>query len=434
MRKPIFFVIALVVLISLACGFDLTTANVKEAKMARDPDGEQPTTTFGQEDTFYLVAEVANAPDDTILKAVWIAVEVDGVEPGFSLGEKELSASGAVNFSLENDQFWPVGKYKVDLYLEGELDRTLDFEVEGEVVAEKPTYTPEPAPSPTPTPISESREALQSSTGDSLQLETATAELAEEVAEEPEPLPLDEEPYVHPSGAFSLALPKRWNQINEDEISAAFGDRLSRVGVIFVNFGEVLGEDELAEFIDSSTEIIADSFTDTYELIDEEDVLADDNFYYVGLSFDEGEGVADLFFEQVDTVVFVLYFASLQYAEMDPTWSAIIDSYKKDPQAAIAAVPVEEAASPPEPQPPPGPAVPADKGMLIFNNNTGTDFVIDVIGSSNTTEVVPPNNTTEFILDPGHYTINGHSPGGQWTINAYEFDLAAGQVFPLDLN
>ena len=70
----------------------------------------------------------------------------------------------------------------------------------------------------------------------------------------------------------------------------------------------------------------------------------------------------------------------------------------------------------------------------MFINNTGVDFVVDVIGPTNSSEVVPPNSTKEFVLDPGSYTINGHSPGGEWAINAYQFDLAAGQVFPLNLN
>lgn len=46
------------------------------------------------------------------------------------LDESELtSGSGTLTFSLSNSQPWPVGKYKVDLYLNEELDRTLDFEV-----------------------------------------------------------------------------------------------------------------------------------------------------------------------------------------------------------------------------------------------------------------------------------------------------------------
>ena len=150
MRKLILFAAAILLFTALACGFNFSTANITEAKLAKDADGNQPTTTFDQADTFYLVATVANAPDDTAVKAVWTAVEADGVEPNFLLGEKELTGGGSVNFSLENEQLWPAGQYKVDLYLNGELNRTLEFKVEGAAAAQEPTSTPEPTPTPEP--------------------------------------------------------------------------------------------------------------------------------------------------------------------------------------------------------------------------------------------------------------------------------------------
>ena len=33
-------------------------------------------------------------------------------------------------FTLSNNQEWPKGKYKVDLYLNGKIDRTVEFQVE----------------------------------------------------------------------------------------------------------------------------------------------------------------------------------------------------------------------------------------------------------------------------------------------------------------
>jgi hypothetical protein len=71
---------------------------------------------------------------------------------------------------------------------------------------------------------------------------------------------------------------------------------------------------------------------------------------------------------------------------------------------------------------------------MVFNNNTDVDFVVDVIGPTNDSKVIPPKSTQQFTLDPGHYTINGHSPGGRYAINAYQFDIAAGQAFPINLN
>lgn len=119
------------ILASLACSFSASTASIKEAKMARDNEGTQPTTTFSPTDTFYCVAELANAPDDTKVKASWTAVEVDGEQPNTSIDQAELtSGSGTLHFKLSNNGPWPAGKYKVDLYLNDKLDKTLEFSVQ----------------------------------------------------------------------------------------------------------------------------------------------------------------------------------------------------------------------------------------------------------------------------------------------------------------
>jgi hypothetical protein len=124
------FVVAVLLWVIIACGVSASTANIKDAKMALDPDGNQPTTVFSPEATFYCVVDLANAPDDTVVKAVWTAAQVEDVEPDFYLGEKDITlGSGRIHFELSNDNLWPTGKYKVDLYLNGELDRTLEFEV-----------------------------------------------------------------------------------------------------------------------------------------------------------------------------------------------------------------------------------------------------------------------------------------------------------------
>lgn len=122
---------------------------------------------------------------------------------------------------------------------------------------------------------------------------------------------------------------------------------------------------------------------------------------------------------------------------MEPTWQKIIESYVVDEEAALAAAPASAPAPAPKPTQPPapaGPSAPAGKGLFIFINNTGVDFVVDVIGPTNDSKVVPPNSRQEFVLDPGAYIINGHSPGGDYRIDAYSFNIAAGQVYPLNLN
>jgi hypothetical protein len=134
MSKRTFYIAfsAAVILFSMfACEFSASTANIDEAVMARDPEGEQPTTVFGPNDVFYCVVDLANAPDDTTVRAEWTAVNVEGVDPNTAIDQTELTTgSGELNFELSNTSAWPSGAYKVDLYLNGELDRTLEFTVQ----------------------------------------------------------------------------------------------------------------------------------------------------------------------------------------------------------------------------------------------------------------------------------------------------------------
>jgi hypothetical protein len=115
----------------LACSFSASTANIKIATLAKDPDGQQLTTVIAPTDTFYVVKEFANAPDYTKAKAVWTAVDVEGVEANHLIDQAEVtSGDGTINFKLTNNNQWPAGKYKVDLSLNDKLAQTLNFEVQ----------------------------------------------------------------------------------------------------------------------------------------------------------------------------------------------------------------------------------------------------------------------------------------------------------------
>jgi len=116
----------------LACGGSISTANISSAWMATDEEGNNPTTTFPQDAIFYAIVDLKNAPDDTKVKAVWTVVEAEGTEPNLMLNETEItSGDGLIHFQLENtDYLWPLGQYKVDIYLNDKLDQTLTFEVQ----------------------------------------------------------------------------------------------------------------------------------------------------------------------------------------------------------------------------------------------------------------------------------------------------------------
>jgi hypothetical protein len=106
--------------------------NMSDVKMATDEDGENPTTVFSPKDTFYCVGYLKNAPEDTKVTVVWIASDVEGIEPDTKI--KEISAkggSGLFRFDLSNNGPWPTGKYGVELYLNEakEPTKALSFEV-----------------------------------------------------------------------------------------------------------------------------------------------------------------------------------------------------------------------------------------------------------------------------------------------------------------
>lgn len=89
------------------------------------------TTTFSPSDTFHAVVTVANSTPDTKVKAAWTAVDAGGVQD-HPIDSKEVTVAqdGAVDFTLSLPHAWPTGRYKADIFLNGNLDRSLEFSVQ----------------------------------------------------------------------------------------------------------------------------------------------------------------------------------------------------------------------------------------------------------------------------------------------------------------
>ncbi len=65
------------------------------------------------------------------MKAIWTAISAEGATPNFKIDEVEKTSGDAtIVFDLSNTQPWPTGNYKVELYLNDKLDRTLEFQVQ----------------------------------------------------------------------------------------------------------------------------------------------------------------------------------------------------------------------------------------------------------------------------------------------------------------
>lgn len=136
------FLLLLAVLIIpvLACEFSASTASISNAVMAEGTEGDNfdpvgVTETYAPDQgDFHAVVSISNAPSDTKLKVVWTAIDVgDAAEPNTKIEETEVMVDGSrnIDFTLTpNQETWPAGTYKVDIYLNDKLDRTLNFSVE----------------------------------------------------------------------------------------------------------------------------------------------------------------------------------------------------------------------------------------------------------------------------------------------------------------
>lgn len=132
---PILLSVLALVAASLACQMFEPDVSLENLRMAHDENGDEITSTFTNTDAFYAVVDLKDAPQDTVVKAVWTAVEVDDSDPDYELEQHTLDVteetfSGSIYFKLSNDDLWPPGLYRVDMYLNETLAQSLEFNVE----------------------------------------------------------------------------------------------------------------------------------------------------------------------------------------------------------------------------------------------------------------------------------------------------------------
>jgi hypothetical protein len=129
------FVLSVVVLAlaSLACNFGASSANIANAHLSVDENDSQSTTTYAPDAaSFFCYFDLKNAPNDTVMKGVWTLVSAEGYSPDQEIDSAEITGgSNNYYFSLARSMdAWPVGQYKIDLYLNDTLVQTVNFNVQ----------------------------------------------------------------------------------------------------------------------------------------------------------------------------------------------------------------------------------------------------------------------------------------------------------------
>jgi hypothetical protein len=91
------------------------------------------TTTFSADATFHAIVTIADAPDNSKFKAAWYAVDVGSAAASNSLIDQyELTANGSrnIDFTLEPKTTWPPGTYRVDIYANDVVVKSVTFQVQ----------------------------------------------------------------------------------------------------------------------------------------------------------------------------------------------------------------------------------------------------------------------------------------------------------------
>ena len=149
-RHPAWLAVSLLVFIVLACNLtknkngNSNNANTgsnrpanaevytDEVYMAKDEDGPATSTFAPADRKVHVIINLNKAKTGTDVKVVWIAEDVEGATNKqlktleYTTKSSEKKIPGYLTWS----QDWPKGRYKVEIYIDGNLDRTVYYDVQ----------------------------------------------------------------------------------------------------------------------------------------------------------------------------------------------------------------------------------------------------------------------------------------------------------------
>lgn len=156
-HHPAWLAAGLLVFVVLACGIGKNTnrssnsnsnanrgaeivdsgsgAAIKEIHMAKDEGGKpgDQTDTFEPGDrTIHCVATLKESKSGTTMKFSWWIVDADGAQNQKikDIDYSTRTLENIIHGHLTLPQDWPRGKYKVQVYVNGDLDKTVNYTVE----------------------------------------------------------------------------------------------------------------------------------------------------------------------------------------------------------------------------------------------------------------------------------------------------------------
>jgi hypothetical protein len=125
--------VVVVLLVTLACGAGTTTPGASNFYMATDEAGTNRTNVFSPNDDFYVFFDVSGVESGTNFQSRWYALNIEGEDPNTPFQTIDYAYEegiGNIYFQLTNDQPWPAGNYKVEVYMDGTEVGEQEFSVQ----------------------------------------------------------------------------------------------------------------------------------------------------------------------------------------------------------------------------------------------------------------------------------------------------------------
>ncbi len=135
---------------------------IEEVYLARD-DGEgragEQVTEFRTTDVPIYCVVLLDSDAKAVVKMNFVAVTVSGVKSGTKVVTASYTTSAGqnrVNFTGRPDGKWTPGRYRVDLFVDGNIAKNVEFEIKGtgtvNAVTSAAKYNQAPAELPKPKP------------------------------------------------------------------------------------------------------------------------------------------------------------------------------------------------------------------------------------------------------------------------------------------
>lgn len=128
--RPMVLGIIVCVLLS-ACSGGSDPLAVRKVTLSRTESGEAVASFSPTDRILYAAIELNRIETGLTGKTVWMAVDTTGGQ-NIEIAQKEFSglAVNTINAQVELPRDWPTGKYKLDIYLNGALAKTVEFPVQ----------------------------------------------------------------------------------------------------------------------------------------------------------------------------------------------------------------------------------------------------------------------------------------------------------------